>query len=191
MEDNIACVPNVICFDETSQAIGATRPAWVKEGKYKESWDPWRFNNSANFFTATRDFRIPPEIRKYHFEPAAQLFDELAIHMRDKLFNSTEEARKRREEFHSAFGRKYFGPLRQYELHVWQAVDGKTFDCKTQCVRCQIYWNATLVKPNGVALSTIDTQSSHRIDACAESCLHAELATRLRSRSKAENSLAV
>lgn len=179
------CVPQVICFDETSLAIGASKPSWPNYQDHKMKKNPWKYTDSSDFFTHSRDSRISSMVRKYHFEPAAHCFDKLVfkffMHKAEseqaekKLFAGTAEAADTRAELHDAFGTVYFGPLRQYEHHVWQAIESPRFIYKDQCVRCQVYWNATLVHPNGTERSC-DTKSCGRIDACAESCLHAELA---------------
>ncbi|KAI9708653.1 MAG: hypothetical protein M1820_003871 [Bogoriella megaspora] len=182
-KDEVAefCVPRVICFNETSQSIGATKPQWPAK------FNPWRFDEFGDFLAASRDSRISPEIREKDFGPASQAFNELALEtFRDGvgsepvmkgLFASTPEAKDNRTKFHTDFGSRYTGPLRSYEQNVWQAIDGCTFEYKDQCVRCQIYWNAVLVNPNSQKGSP-DFESSSRKATCAESCLHAEQVAR-------------
>ena len=171
------CVPQVVCFDETSQVIGATRPSWEIK---KDCWNPWIFNDKTDFFTKSRDARIPQEIRKHHFQPANEKFDTMTqfsnvfAYAKDDL-----GVRERRRELRAQFRRECFGPLRRYELHVWQAIDGMTGNFKAPCVRCGTLWNAHLLQTDMTDQRSTDTYSSEReTGACAEHCLHAELILR-------------
>ncbi|KAL9090301.1 MAG: hypothetical protein Q9165_005334 [Trypethelium subeluteriae] len=124
-ETNVPCVPKVVCFDETSQAIGATRPSWDvgKGGKMK--WNPWVFDGKTDFFTASRDSRIPRQVREHHFNPARDTFDRLAL-FKNVFDKADPNASWRLQELRTQFGREYFGPLRRYEQHVQQAIEGHT-----------------------------------------------------------------
>ncbi|KAF2236175.1 hypothetical protein EV356DRAFT_74999 [Viridothelium virens] len=167
------CVPTAVCFDETSQAVGASRPSW-DVGK-KTTWNPWVFGGKTDFFTASRDSRIPPQIREHHFQPAKDIFDRLALFK--NIFDEKDPATpQRRLDLRAQFGREYFGPLRRYEQHVQQAINGHTGEFIDPCVRCSVYWNAVLLQPRGTQVTSTDTESTDRpIGACAEHCVHAEL----------------
>lgn len=198
-DDNqaVPCVPEVICFDETSRTIAASRPWWPSN----ENEDPWQLDGGQSFFTQSRDSRICRELTQYHFVTAEAAFEKLTKELYNHGSNETfvrnilfgadihptgcgltkkrrRQLQREQRRFHEEFGTRYFGPLRQYEQHVWQAINGRNFKFKNQCLRCQVYYNARLVNENQ-PVWTADTKSDSRVGSCAESCLHAEQAIRI------------
>ena len=174
-------VPAVICFDETSKRLGASRPTWPTKSFRKHPW--------ITFVQRSRDARVlvqNEDVRAQIQRAEAALEAIAKVEQKDHIAVGSDQWMR----FQRAFREDPRAALQACTGHVWQAIDA-AFRPKDQCCRCRCYYQGVeLVFNNDESVWGKDTKvtdpgrrtdfctrSSDKVAGlgpCAEHCLYVE-----------------
>ena len=175
----IGTVPKTICLDKTAQRIGASWPSWPEREGSLPLNHPWR-----DFFTKSRDSRIPTNIRDEYLQPASERLDDVKneLFQKTKTWLSAGNWKQLEKRFHPKCER-YMWDARH---HVWQALDAD-FEFKDQCGRCRCFEGSVSYMRTAVT-QPVYSKGGRRTGPCAEACLYDEYRQRERESGKKERS---